>query len=185
MELCSPDESKRKAGQAAYRKWVDIAVLLGSPSIRIWLPKCTDAPGVTMALQALQPTLDYAASQKIIVNLENDDPVLSSDTRIVKAIEQARNPILKALPDFANSLMGGDERFNAQAVRNMFAHVGNITHVKDAEIIGGKRRSVSLPELFGIAKAAGFRGTYSMESDSSVDPFVDTAHLIEQTLVLM
>lgn len=185
VELCSPDESKRNAGNAAYRKWIDIAVLLSSPSIRIWLPKCPDAPGVTMALQALQPTLDYATSQKIIVNLENDDPVLSSDTRIVKAIEQAGSPTLRALPDFANSLMGGDERFNAQAVRNMFAHAGNITHVKDAEVIGGKRRSVSLAELFGVAKAAGFPGTYSMESDSDADPFADTAHLIEQTLALM
>ena len=185
VELCSPDAAKRSAGNASYRRWIDIAVLLGSPSIRIWLPKCNDAPGVTMALDALRPTLKYAASQNIIVNLENDDPVMSSDTRIIKAIRQANIPNLKALPDFANSLMGGDDRFNAQAVKNMFAHAGNITHVKDAEMIQGMRRSVSLAELFGFAKAAGFRGTYSMESDSNVDPFTDTMHLIQQTLLLM
>ena len=185
VELCSPDAAKRSAGNASYRRWIDIAVLLGSPSIRIWLPKCNDAPGVTMALDALRPTLKYAASHNIIVNLENDDPVMSSDTRIIRAIRQANLPNLRALPDFANALMGGDDRFNAQAVKNMFAQAGNITHVKDAEMIQGVRRSVSLPELFGFAKAAGFRGTYSMESDSNADPFTDTMDLIQQTLLLM
>jgi hypothetical protein len=42
-----------------------------------------------------------------------------------------------------------------------------------------------LAELFGIAKASGYRGYYSMESDSDVDPMVDTRHLIEQSLVLI
>ena len=138
-----------------------------------------------MALRVLKPTLDYAASQNIVVNLENDDPVLSNDARILAAIKLAGTPYLRALPDFANSLMGGDERFNAQAVQHMFAHAWNIAHVKDAEFIGGKRRTVSLPELFGIAKAANYRGYYSMESDSNVDPFADTRHLIEQSLALM
>jgi hypothetical protein len=64
----------------------------------------------------------------------------------------------------------------------MFAHAWNIAHVKDAESFHGKRQTASLRELFGIAKASGFRGYYSMESDSDVDPVVDTKHLIEQSL---
>jgi hypothetical protein len=57
--------------------------------------------------------------------------------------------------------------------------------VKDAESIEGKRKTVSLGPLFAIAKAAHFRGYYSMESDSDVDPFVDTKQLIQQVLSLM
>jgi hypothetical protein len=67
----------------------------------------------------------------------------------------------------------------------MFAHAWNIAHVKDAEIIRGERETVSLSKLFRIAKAARYRGYYSMESDSDVDPVIDTKHLIEQTLTLM
>lgn len=81
--------------------------------------------------------------------------------------------------------MGGDEQFNAQALQRMFADAWNIAHVKDAEMIRGKRETVSLSELFGIAKAARYRGYYSMESDSNVDPVVDTKHLIQQSLLLM
>ena len=185
VDLCSEDQKTRDAGNSAYRRWIDIAVILGSPSIRVSLPKCGDASRLAEAVQALRPTLDYAAQREIVVNLENDDPVLASDARIVSAIRQAGSPYLRALPDFANSLMGGDERFNAQAVTHMFAHAWNIAHVKDAESIHGKRETVSLPELFHIAKAAGFRGYFSMESDSNVDPFADTKHLIAQTLALI
>jgi hypothetical protein len=42
-----------------------------------------------------------------------------------------------------------------------------------------------MSELFGIAKASGYRGYYSMESDSDADPMVDTKHLIEQSLLLI
>lgn len=185
VELCSANAATRNAGNARYRRWIDIAVTLRSPSIRIWIPKCSDTSDLPRAVDALKPTFDYATVHNIVINLENDDPILSSDKRILAAIRLAGTPYLRALPDFANSLMAGDEQFNAQAVQRMFAHAWNITHVKDAETIRDKRETVSLPELFGIAKTARYRGYYSMESDSDVDPVVDTKHLIKQSLDLM
>jgi sugar phosphate isomerase/epimerase len=184
-ELCSDDEARRNAGNARYRHWIDIAVVLGSPSIRVWIPKCSDTSDLPRAVRALKPTLDYAATRNIVVNLENDDPVSASAARTIAAIKLAGTPYLRALPDFGNGLMGGDERFNAQNVKDMFAHAWNIAHVKDAESVQGQRKTASLAELFGIAKASGYRGYYSMESDSDVDPTVDTKHLIEQSLRLI
>ena len=185
VELCSADAAIRAQGNARYARWIDIAKILGSPSVRISLPKCGDASDVARAVDALRPTLRYAQSQKIVVNLENDDPVLASDARILQAIKLAQTPWLRALPDFANSLMGGDEAFNQRAVKGMFAHAFNMAHVKDAEVIQGQRRTVSLSELFRVAKQANYRGYYSMESDSNADPVKDTRHLIEETLRLM
>jgi sugar phosphate isomerase/epimerase len=184
-ELCSDDEARRDAGNARYRHWIDVAVVLGSPSIRVWIPKCSDTSDLPRAVRALKPTLDYAATRNIVVNLENDDPVSASAARTIAAIKLAGTPYLRALPDFGNGLMGGDERFNAQNVKDMFAHAWNIAHVKDAESVHGQRKTASLVELFGIAKASGYRGYYSMESDSDVDPTVDTKHLIEQSLRLI
>ena len=185
VALCSEDEGKRNAGNARYRRWIDIAVTLGSPSIRVWIPKCSDTSDLPKAMRALKPTVDYAATRNIVVNLENDDPVLSSAERTLAAIQLANTPYLRALPDFGNGLADGDERVNAQRVRNMFAHAWNISHVKDAETFDGKRKTASLAELFGIAKASGYRGYYSMESDSDVDPVIDTKHLVDQSLQLI
>jgi L-ribulose-5-phosphate 3-epimerase UlaE len=137
------------------------------------------------AANALRPTIQYAAARNVIVNLENDDPELASATRIVAILKTVASPYLRALPDFANSLMGGDEVFNADAVRNMFAYATNIAHVKDAELIAKTRRTVSLLQLLTTARQANFKGFYSMESDSNVDPVQDTKHLIEQCLRLI
>ena len=185
VDLCSEDEATRNAGNARYRHWIDVAVLLGSPSIRVWIPKCSDTSDLPRAVRALKPTLDYAATRNIVVNLENDNPVFASAARTLAAIKLGHTPYLRALPDFGNGLMGGDERFNAQNVKDMFAYAWNIAHVKDAEDVHGKRKTASLAELFGIAKASGYRGYYSMESDSDVDPMVDTRHLIEQSVSLI
>ena len=185
VDLCSTDPGLRKQGNARYAHWIDIAKTLGSPSVRMSLPKCADTSDLQKAVDAFRPTIAYAASQKIVINLENDDPILASDSRLVSAINLAHTPWLRALPDFANSLMGGDENFNHQAVKNMFGHAFNLAHVKDAEIIDGKKRAVSLPALFALAKQTNYRGYYSMESDSNADPIADTRHLIEQALQLM
>jgi sugar phosphate isomerase/epimerase len=185
VELCSDDEARRNAGNARYRHWIDVAVLLGSPSIRVWIPKCSDTSDLPRAVRALKPTLDYAATRNIVVNLENDNPVFASAARSIAAIKLGDTPYLRALPDFGNGLMGGDEQFNAQNVKDMFAYAWTIAHVKDAEDVHGKRKTASLAELFGIAKASGYRGYYSMESDSDVDPVVDTRHLIEQSVSLI
>ena len=184
-EVCSDDEATRNEGNARYRHWVDIAVMLGSPSIRIWIPKCSDFNDLPKAVRALKPTIDYAATRNIAVNLENDDPVTASVKRTIAALELANNPFLRALPDFGNGLVAGDERFNADGVKQMFRYAWNISHVKDCEIVHGERRTASLAELYGIAKAAGYRGYFSMESESGTDPFVDTKHLIEQSVSLI
>ena len=184
-DLCSMDAETRRRGYEIYRRWVDIAVQLASPSIRISMPAFTKTSDTTSMAAALEPVLGYAASRNIIINLENDDPVLANDKRIVSLIEAVRSPYLRALPDYANSLMGGDEGFNTEAVRNMFRYAANIVHVKDAEVISGSRRSVQLADLFAIARAAEYKGYYSIESDSNTDPIVDTKHLIEQSLSLI
>jgi sugar phosphate isomerase/epimerase len=182
---CSDDPTERKAGDAAYRHWVDIAVMLGSPSIRIWIPKCSDFNDIPKAVKSLRPTIDYAATQNIVVNMENDDPVSASVKRTIAALKIGNSPWLRALPDFGNGLVAGDEKFNLDGVRQMFAYAFNISHVKDCEIVDGKRKSTSLAEIYGIAKAAGYRGYFSMESESGTDPFVDTKRLIEESVRLI
>ncbi len=185
VELCSEDAAKREDGNARYRRWIDIAIMLGSPSIRVWIPKCTDTSDMPKAVRALKPTVDYAATRNIAVNLENDDPITASVKRSVAAIELMHSPYLRALPDFGNGLMAGDAKFNAEGVKQMFRYAYNISHVKDCEIVHGQRKTDSLEELFDIAKASGYRGYFSMESENGGDPFVDTKHLIQQSISLM
>ncbi len=185
-DLCSPDPAIRAKGVDVYRMWVDIAVQLASPSIRIGsIPRCTDSANLLAVADALRPVVAYAASRSILVMLENDDPQTGSATRIAGIVRGAASPWLRGLPDFGNGLIGGDVHFNAKSVREMFQVAGSMAHVKEGETIQGKDVHISLPELFTIARQAGYRGFYSMESDSGADPERNTKYLVEQTLALM
>ena len=186
VDLTSTDLARRNASYRTLERWIDIAAILESPSIRIGtVPHGTSTSDIVGPAAALNPLLSYAAARNVIICFENDDPVFGNADRIVAILKQVSSPWLRALPDFANSLMGGDEQFNAAAVRTMFHFAASIAHVKDAEVIDKVRRSVSLKELFAIARQTGFHGYFSMESDSNADPTPDTHHLIEQCLALM
>jgi len=126
---------------------------------------------------------DYGAEKNVVVNLENDDPVSEDAFFIVKVIEKANHPYLHALPDFANSRMTHDDEFDYRAVTAMFKHAYSISHVKEGEDgPAGKFIPVDVAKTFGIAKAAGYRGYYSMEMDRKGDPYEGTQMLIDLSL---
>lgn len=176
---CNPDPERRKASLETWQKWVDVAVTLRSPSIRVHLPEEGADDCVVAALGNL---IDYAKQQHIVVNLENDDPKSEEAFRVVKVIEQVNSPFLRALPDFCNSRLVGDEAYTYRALTAMFAHAYNISHVKDEESDDGKVYRVDVARVFGIARQAGYRGYFSMEWEGRGDPYDGTRRLLRQSL---
>ena len=115
--------------------------------------------------------------------MENDNPVSEDPFFIVQVIEKVNSPWLRALPDFANSLVTGREDYAYQGVQAMFAHAYNITHVKALEVNEqSKEFRVDMAKTFGMMRAAHYKGFCSMEFDSPGDPYKGTRELIETTL---
>jgi sugar phosphate isomerase/epimerase len=178
------DKAEREKSVAFSKHWVDVAVAVGSPSIRTNMPKAGDSePNAQRAAESLSQVAEYAASKNILVNLENDNPVSEDPFFIVQVIEQVNNPWLRALPDFANSLVTGREDHAYRGVQAMFAHAYSIGHVKALEVNEqGKEFRVDMAKTFGIMRAAHYKGYCSMEFDSPGDPYKGTSELIETTL---
>ena len=179
--FCDPDPAARTTALDYGRKWIDIARVLGSPSVRqhLHLPKGARSDAA-VAARNLGELADYGAKKNIVVLLENDSAISEDPFFIVDVIERAKNPYLRALPDFGNSLQGHYRAFNERAVTAMFKHACNMSHVKD--MIRNKYQ-VDLPPLFAIARASGYRGYFSMEVDTnSHDPFEGTENLVKQSL---
>lgn len=182
VKLCGTPE-QRDTALATYRQWVDAAVTLGSPSIRVHCPKGPDPSDISCAVAGLKALAEYGQSKKIVINLENDNPASEAPERIVKVIEAAATPYLRALPDFCNSmLIHNDQDYNARSLAALFAHAYNISHVKDVEFSEGKPLRVDLDRIFAIAKKAHYRGYFSMESESEGDPYESTKLLIAATV---
>lgn len=181
--LYDTDAAKRNTAVAGGKKWVDVAVAVGSPSIRVHIQGAKGvAPDVGRTAESLKQVAEYGASKKIMVTLENDDLVTEDAFFLVKVIETVNSPWLRGLPDFGNSMLKGDEDFNYKAVDAMFRHAYNISHVKDSEVENGKIFRVDMAKTFAIAKAAGYKGYFSMEFEGQGEPYQGTQKLIDESL---
>jgi len=181
--LYDPDASKRKTAVEHARKWVDAAVALGSPSIRVHIAGVSGVtPDVGRAAESLRTVAEYGAEKNVVINLENDDPVTEDAFYLVKVIEQVNSPWLHGLPDFCNSMLKGDEKYNYDSVTAMFKHAYNISHVKDSEVDDGKVFRVDVGKTFAIAKQSGYRGFFSMEWEGEGGPYEGTQKLIDLSL---
>jgi sugar phosphate isomerase/epimerase len=166
------------------KKWVDVAVVLGSPSVRTSIaPANNSKPGVERTAESLRELADYAAAKNILVNLENDNLVSEDAFFVVKVIEKVNHPYVHALPDFCNSMNSGDEKFGYAALTAMFGQAYNICHVKDSEVgDAGKVFRVDLKRAFDILRASHFNGYCSMEWEGPEDSNVGTKKLIAASL---
>jgi len=178
-----PDPVKCASAVADARKWVDTAIALNCPSIRVHIRGVAGvAPSLERAAETLREVASYGEQKNVVVNLENDDPKSEEATFIVRVIERVNSPSLRALPDFCNSMPIGPEQYNYDSVKAMFAHAYNICHVKDSEVEAGKVYRVDVDRTFAIAKANGYRGYFSMEWEGAGDPYEGTHKLIEMSL---
>jgi len=181
--LYDPDAAKRKTGVDNGKKWVDAAVALGSPSIRVHIQGVRGVqPDVARAAESLRAIAEYGAEKNIVINLENDDPATEDAFYLVKVIEQVNSPWLRGLPDFCNSMLKGDEKYNYDSVTAMFKHAYNISHVKDSEVDNGKVFRVDVGKTFAIAKQTGYRGYFSMEWEGEGGPYEGTQKLIDASM---
>jgi sugar phosphate isomerase/epimerase len=178
------DPANRQKAIAVSKTWIDVAVEIGSPSIRPHVAATSNsAPNVERAADSLREVADYGAQKNIVVTLENDDPISEDAFFIVKVIDAVHHPYLRALPDFANSALTGDPDFNYRAVQAMFERAYCISHVKDGEVDDhGKQFNIDLKRTFDIAKSTNYRGYFSIEFDAPGDPYPATKKLVEQTL---
>jgi sugar phosphate isomerase/epimerase len=183
--LYDPDATKRRAAIDYGRQWIDIAVVIGSPSVRQHISGARGAkPDLKLAAESLAQLAEYGSKRNIVINLENDNAVAEDPFFLVGVIQNVGSPYLRALPDFGNSLIGHDPEYNRKAVSAMLPLAFNMCHVKDTvESDRGQAQTVDLKTMFQLAKNASYRGYFSMECDiASGDPFAGTERLIAETL---
>jgi sugar phosphate isomerase/epimerase len=180
----SADAGERKSAEEFGKKWIDVAAIVGSPSVRTNIPPVRNSkPDSARAAETLRAVAEYAAKKNVVVHLENDNPVSEDPFFIVEVVEKVKSDWLHALPDFANSLTTGNEDRAYQGIDAMFAHAYGICHIKAMEANdAGQVFRVDMTKTFAILKAQNYKGYCSMEFDSPGDPYAGTRELIDATL---
>jgi sugar phosphate isomerase/epimerase len=180
------DAAKRRSVVATAKHWIDVAAALGSPGVRMHVSAAKNPPNVAFAAESLKEVAGYGETKNVVVHLENDDAKSEEAFFLVDVIKAAGTLWLRALPDFCNSmLLERGEEYNYRAVAALFEHAYGICHVKDSEQDRKKMFHVDLARTFEIARAAGYRGYFSMEYDAEGDPYAPTAGLIEGSLKVL
>ena len=182
VRACGSPQQRIDA-QEKWRKWVDAAVILGSPSIRIHVEPPKTGDFLPLGTEALKQISDYSSSKGIVLNLENDDPRSEDPSLILKLLQAVDSPWVRSLPDFCNSMqIHNNQDYNAKALGELFHHAYNISHVKDVEVVNGKTLTVDVDRIFQIANSAGYKGFFSMETEGTLDPYVGSKNLIAAAL---
>jgi sugar phosphate isomerase/epimerase len=178
------EASERDLAVAFSKRWIDVAVAIGSPSVRTNIAEAKDSKADSdRAADTLKRVVEYAAAKNVVVHLENDNPVAEDPFFLVQLIEKVNSPWLHSNPDFCNTLATGREEYAYRGIAAMFQHAYGICHVKDMETDEkGQVFRVDMARTFGILKHANYRGYCSMEFDAPGDPYAGTAALIAQTL---
>jgi sugar phosphate isomerase/epimerase len=178
------DPAEREKAIAFSKQWIDVAVVIASPSVRTNIPQAKDSkPDAARLTESLKRVVEYASRKNVVVHLENDNPVSEDPFFLVKVIDAVNSPWLRALPDFGNTLNAHDEDYAYRAIDAMFAHAYGICHVKDGEVNEqGKATHVDLARTFGILKRRGYKGYCSIEYDAPGDPYKTTADLVEKSV---
>lgn len=181
----APDAALRASSVTTAKKFIDVAVQVGSPSVRLHVEgKKGEKPDISLASDSLADVAAHGEKKNMVVNLENDNPVAEDPFFLVAVIEKVNSRYLRALPDFGNSLIGRDPAFNHRAVAAMLGHAYNMCHVKDVvKDVNGKAQQVDLGYMFKLAKSSGYRGYFSMEFETRAgDPVSGTKHLVDESL---
>src|SRR5262249_32008560 len=82
------DAATRSKSVAETKKLIDVAVYIGSPSVRTSMSSVKNAPNLDLAAESLKPVADYAASKNIVVHLENDNLVAEDAFFIEKLVRK-------------------------------------------------------------------------------------------------
>jgi sugar phosphate isomerase/epimerase len=178
------DKAEREKAVWFSKQWIDVAVAVGSPSVRTNMPPAKDSkPDLDRAADTLRRVAEHGAAKNILVNLENDNPASEDPFFIVSVVEKVNNPWLHTNPDFANTLATGKTEYAYKGIAAMFRHAYSICHVKAMEADEkGQVVYADLAKTFGILRNSNYKGYCSMEFDSPGDPYQGTYDLIEKTI---
>jgi len=87
------DPAERARAIAFSKQWIDVAVAIGSPSVRTSISQAKDSNLTSATGESLRQVVEHAASKNVAVHLENDNPVSEDPFLLVQVIDKVNRPV--------------------------------------------------------------------------------------------
>jgi len=163
--ISSTDATERNAAITMYKKGIDTAHELGSPSVRCD-PGIVNLEDPSLTIDSYKQLAAHAAGKGIEVVVENHGEISKNPDVLVKILKAAG---VGALPDFGNF---PDEQTRERGLRAMFPIAGEVAHAK-------LREGQDFARCMRIARESGFKGVFSIEAGGRIDPYVEVQQIVD------
>ncbi|MDF1814344.1 MAG: sugar phosphate isomerase/epimerase [Verrucomicrobiales bacterium] len=171
--------SDAAAEQMKYVKtWIDRAVLMGAPHVRVFagkIPKGMDEKTAEKnATEALSRAGEYAAEKGVFLGIENHDSIGSAE-KLLNIVTSVKNPWVGVNLDSGNFRTADPYADFAECV----PYAVNI-QLKEEIKINEEKLPVDMEKIFSSIKSGGYSGHVVLEFEGKGDPFQRVPELLEE-----
>jgi len=165
--FCQADPDRRQEQVELAKTWMDHAVILGAPVIRVfagYVPEGhTEAEAFEWTVACLKECVAYGEKLGVVVALENHGGITSTAEQLLKLVKAVPSPWMGVNLDFGNYRVSPYQEFEMTAPYTVTTHAK--THYQgDSGMVEVDYRRAS-----DIMRAAGYRGYISIEYEGQ-DP---------------
>jgi len=166
-DFCVPPGPQRERELAHVRRWVDHAVELGAPVIRVFAGKRAGDREEDFArvVDGLKHACDYAGSHGVFLAIENHGYLTENAADVLRIVETVGHEWLGVNLDTGNFQRDGYESIRTVAPRAITVQVK--VAVRDAE---GREQPADFRRIIGILRDANYRGYVALEYEAKEDP---------------
>ncbi|MEM9673934.1 MAG: sugar phosphate isomerase/epimerase family protein [Cyclobacteriaceae bacterium] len=166
-----PDAEKRAKDVQLVRNWIDAAVKLGAPVVRIFAgPEAVDGAleeeTMNWMIEAIRECVKYGEQRGIIVALQNHNEFVKTAAQV--------HQIMRSIPSDWFGLMldiGSYRTADPYAeIKETIPYAVN-WQIKEDVYQGGEAQKTDLPQLFQLIWESGYRGYLPLETLGPGDPY--------------
>lgn len=176
--VAQPRGAKRDAEIAAVKEWVDRAVVLGAPHVRIFAGELATTPpypdSQKLVIEALEECGDYAGKRGIFLGIENHDSLDHAATMVplIKAVNSPwiginLDPSLHSDDPYRDIAECAPYALNVQLQTEIYAGKG-------------KKNPADFKRIAKLLRDGGYQGWIALKYESAEDPMVAVPRVLQE-----
>ena len=167
--FCQPSAEARAAQVADVKKWVDHAVELGAPCLRVFAgskpSQGTREDTFKWVVECVKECCDYAGGRGVFVALENHGYLTETAPDILKIVEAVNHEWLGINLDTGNFVAAPYDNMAQVAAKTITCHIKGELRTTD----GKGEEEADFNRIVRILRDVNYRGYISLEYESKED----------------
>ena len=162
--FCNPSPSERKRNIESVREGLEIAYMLGAPSIRVFggnIPEGYDRNIVLeWVVESIESCLSYAEDRGVVISMENHGGITDKADKLIEIVRKVDSPWFRVNLDLGN--------YRENVYEEIEKTVPYAVHIH-AKIRAGELR-LDYNRIKNILVSRGYNGFLSIEYEEKEDP---------------